>query len=215
MLTLNEKKLSSSEYFPRDISGTYDVSYTVQTRHTYLQGIAIRYITLGRRYVPFPENTRGFLYYKGPEPGNPDFSGSLRFRVISERGPKSFEEGVDLKLPTGGVWQIHLYTALRTVRHSGLVMKLMEEGLVTSSVVEKLRAMPPILLQGTSQILYNLEDPFVARLHTVESLVFMSDEGAESGQIMPLFFDPRKLIGRHPYIGMPLYQPPECQLQDL
>lgn len=212
MLTLNPNNLSSPDHFPRDISGTYDVSYTIRTRDTYLRGSAIRYTTVGRRYIPFPENTRGFLYFQKPRLGNPDFSGSLRFRVISEPGPNAFKDGVDLKLPAGGIWQIHLYTALRTVRHAGLVLKLLEEGLVTPRVVEKLRAMPPILLQGTSQILYHLEDPFVARLHAVESLVFMSDEGAESGQIMPLFFDPRKVIARHPYKGMPSYKLPELSV---
>ena len=215
MLTLDPKKLSTSDYFPRDISGNFDTSYTVRIRNTYLQGIAVRYATVDRRYIPFPKNTRGFLYYQDPIPGNPDFSGSLRFRVISELGPKSFENGVDLQLPTGGVWQIHLYTALKTLRHAGLIFKLLEEGLVTPSIVEKLRAMPPLLLRGTSQILYNLEDPFVAKLNSVMSLTFMSDDGAESGQIMPLFEDSRLAINKHPYEGMPSYQSLECWLQDI
>lgn len=215
MLTLNPEKLSLSENYPRDISGTYDVSYTVRTRSTYLRGISIRYTTLGRRYIPFPQNTRGFLYYQAPTPGYPDFSGSLRFRLIPESGPQSFEDGEDLKLPSGIVWQIYLYTALKTVRHAGLIFKLLEEGLVTPSVVEKLRLMPPILLRGASQILYKLEDPFIARLHCKESLVVMSEKGIDSGQIMPMFSDPRKVYNRHPYKGMPSYQPPECQLQDV
>lgn len=211
---MDPDKLSSRENFPRDISGIYDISYTVHTRNTYLQGVAIRYTTQNRRYIPFPENTCGFLYYQKPMPGNPDFSGSLRFRVVSEAGPKAFEDGVDLKLPGGGTWQIHLYSATRTIRHAGLVLKLLEEGLITPSITEKLRAMPNILLQCESQILYHLEDPFVTRLHTPESLVFMSDKGVESGQIMPVFYDPRKDICVHPYRGMPpSYQPPECQLQ--
>jgi hypothetical protein len=201
---LDPEKLSSSQHSPRNVSGSNDVSYTVLIDHTPLRGTAIRYTTSGRRYLPFPDNTRGFLYYQCPRPGNPDFSGSLRFRVISEEGLNSFASGVDLKLPTGSTWQIHLYTALRTVRYTGFVSKLLEEGLITSSAVEKLRAMPSILLHATSQILYNLEDPFVAKLQSVESLVIMSAKGAESGQIMPLFSDPR--IAKHPYEGMP-YQP--------
>ena len=214
MVTLDPEKLSSLNYFPRDISSTQEVSYTVGTRHTFLRGVSIRYTTLGRRYLPFPNNTRGFLYYQSPKPGNPDFSGSLRFRVVSEQGPNSFAQGVDLKLPSGNPWQIHLYTAVTTLRHAGLVFKLLEDGLITSSVVEKIRALPPMVLQATSQFLYHLEDPFVARLHNVESLVFMSNEGAEAGAIMPLFFDPRKQVNKHPYEGMPSYQPPECQLLD-
>lgn len=214
MFTLDPEKIPSSGQFPRDISGTYAVSYTVQTRNAFLPGIAIRYTTSERRYIPFPDETLGFLYYKGPGPGYPDFSGSLRFRVISGSGSNSFEDGVDLRLPTGGIWQIHLYTALRTVRHTGFIDKLLEEGLVTPLVLDKLRAMPNILLRGTSQILYKLEDPFVAKLHFVESLVFMSEDGVESGQIMPMFFDPRQAIKGHPYKGMPSYQQPECQFQD-
>lgn len=207
MYTLNPENLSSG-HVPRNISGCFHVSYTIQTRGTFLGGVAIRYATLGRRYLPFPDNTLGFLYYKAPEPGNPDYSGSLRFRVVSGTGSYSFADGVDLKLPTGGIWKVHLYTATRTLRLVGFVLKLVEEGLVTASVVEGLRALPYILLQNTSQILYQLEDPFVARLHRVESLVAMSKDNVQSGQIMPMFLDSRMAIERYPYKGMPSYQLP-------
>lgn len=215
MLTLDPEKLSSPDYIPRDISLIQEVSYTVGTRHTLLRGVAIRYTTVDRRYLPFPKDTLGFLYYQRPIPGNSDFSGSLRFRVIAKQGPNSFAQGIDLKLPSGNPWQIHIYTAVRTLRLAGLVFKLLEEGLITSSTVEKLRAMPSLLLQAGSQILYKLEDPFIARLHTIESLVFMSNEGAEAGVIMAMFMDTRKEVNKHPYEGMPSYQPPKCQLQDV
>ena len=201
--------------YPRDISGTNNIFYTVKTRNKFIKGVVIRYTTEDRQYIPFPDNTRGFLYYNGPRLGDSDFSGSLRFRVISGSGPNSFEDGVDLRLPTGGIWQIHLYSAFRSSRHAVLAYKLLEEGLVTPSIAERLRVLPPILLRGTSQILYKLEDPFVARLHSLESLVFMSEYGALSGQLIPLFFDSRNFVHMHPYKGMPSYHPPpKCQLQE-
>jgi hypothetical protein len=205
--------IESSLQFPRDISGHTEISYTVQTHDKFIGGVTIRYTTKDRRYIPFPDNTCGFLYYKGPSPGYPDLSGSLRFRVIS--GSNSFEDGVDLTLPTGRVWQIHLYSVLRAVRHAGFVTKLLEEKLITNSVVKKLRLLPPFLLQSSSQILYKLEDPFVSRLDMTERLFVMSEDGAGSGPITPLFRDSRPAIRRYPYKGMPSYQRPECQLQDI
>lgn len=184
------------------------VSYSVQTRSVVVPGVTIRYTTQQRQYIPFPDNTRGFLYYKGPKPGHPDIAGSLRFRVISGQSSNCFANGVDLSLPTGGIWEIHLYGVVRIERNAGLLLKLLEENLVSPSAIEKLRSLPPALLHGTGQILYKLEDPFVARLHSVESLIFMTRESIEMGQIMPMFFDPRRNIKTHPYEGMPST---ECQ----
>lgn len=206
MVTLDPEKILGQR--PRDISDTHDVSYTVQTNKKFVQGIGIRYVTENRRYIPFPKNTRGFLYYQRPKPGYPDFSGTLRFRVVSGPDSNSFEEGVDLKLPSGAIWEIHLSTIIRNVRHHGFITKLLEEGLVSTSTLEKLQALSPAILRSSSQILYKLDDPFVAKLHAVESLVIMSQNGAESGQIMPMFLDSRSAIHTHPYKGMLSYQSP-------
>lgn len=202
MLTLDPQNISSSSQAPYDISRLLNASYCFHTRDSFLSGIGIRYTTQQRLYIPFPDNTRGFLYYKSPKPGRPDIAGSLRFRVISRPGSDCFANGVDLNLPTGGVWEIHLYTLVRTERHAGLLLKLLDENLVSPSVVKKLQNLPYVLLRGTGQILYKLEDPFVAKLHGVESLVCMTQEGVEVGQIMPTFFDARRDIKMHPYEGM-------------
>jgi hypothetical protein len=193
---------------PRDISRIMEASYTVKTRRGFLRGAAIRYTTDERRYIPFPDKTRGFLYYKSPDPGNPDFSGTLRFRVISD-GSNSFADGVDLKLPSGLTWEMHLYSSFRTARHAGLVEKLVEEELVSPSVVEKLHGLPTLLLHRSCQILYRLEDPFVSNLHGTASLVVMTQDGVASGPVLSTFHDPRKAINVFPYRGMPSYQPPE------
>lgn len=203
MLTLDPEKISSSGQIPCEISRLSHVSYSVQTGGASIPGVAIQYTTQQRLYIPFPDNTRGFLYYKGPKPGHPDIAGSLRFRVITRPGSESFANGVDLSLPSGGVWEIHLYAVVRIERHAGLLLKLLEEGLVSPSVVTKLRNLPSTLLRSTGQILYKLEDPFVVRVHAVESLVCMTQENLGVGQIMPMFFDPRKVIKMHPYEGMP------------
>ncbi|KAF8815720.1 hypothetical protein BYT27DRAFT_7079221 [Phlegmacium glaucopus] len=179
-------------------------SCRLQTRGSSPPKLYIRYTTHHRQFTPFPDDTRGFLYYKGPKPGHPDIAGSLRFRIISGSGPDCFSNGVDLRLPTGGVWEIHLYTIVRVERYVGLLLKLLEEGLVSDSAVKKLQKLPHTLLHGMQQILYKLEDPFVARLHGVESLVCMTQENVGVGQIMPLFFDARRSIKMHPYEGFVL-----------
>lgn len=216
MLTLDPKNLSASGHWPREISRKFDVSYTIQTRSSFVPGMTIRYTTENRRYIPFPDKTRGFLYYHAPDPGNPDFSGSLRFRVISESGSNSFKNGVDLKLPSGAVWEVYLYAALQTVRHGALVIKLVEEGLVSPSVIEKLRKLPPVLLHASSQIIYNLDDPFIARLHSTESLVVMTQDYIGCGQLMPCFLDSRRSVYKYPFNGMPFHinHPQNVSLQD-
>lgn len=210
---MDPEKIPSSGQVPRDISQLAHVSYSIPRQDTFLRGTSIRYSTKHRLYIPFPDNTRGFLYYKSPKQGYPDIAGSLRFRVVS--GPhSSFANGVDLKLPTGGVWQIHIYTVVRAERHAGLLIKLLEEGLVSPSVVEKIRSLPPALLQSQGQILYKLEDPFVARLHCVESLVCMTQESVKTGPIMPIFIDARQHIKMHPYEGMLFISPIRMFSQD-
>ena len=199
---MDPEKISSRNQVPWEISDLSHAFYALQTRDTVLSGVRIQYTTHRRQNVPFPDNTRGFLYYKGPKPGHPDIAGSLRFRVVSGSGSDCFANGVDLKLPTGGIWEMHLYTVVRTERHAGLLLKLLEEGLVSPLAIEKLKNLPYTLLRSTGQILYRLGDPFVARLHCVESLVCMTQESVEVGQIMPMFFDKRKDIAMHPYEGM-------------
>lgn len=159
-------------------------------------------MTGGRQYLPFPDNACGFFYYKGPKPGHPDISGSFRFRIISELGSDCFANGVDLTTPIGGTWEIHLHSVVHVEERSPLVAKLLEEGLVSPSAVETLRNLPPALLHAGGQILYKLDDPFVARVHGVDTLICMSQEGFEVGQIMPMFFDSRKIFKKHPYEGI-------------
>jgi hypothetical protein len=155
--------------------------------------------------MPFPDNTCGFLYYKRPKPEHPDIAGSLRFRVVSGSNSDSFANGVDLRLPTGGIWQIHMYTVVRTERHAGFLPKLLEEGLVSPSAVDKIWRLPHALLRSSNQVLYNLEDPFVSRLHFVDSLVCMTQETIRAAQIMPIFLDTRRNMKIHPYEGMSSY----------
>ena len=199
---------------PRNVSGFHWASYSVRTNGKFNGGVAVRYTTENRRYLPFPPNTYGYLYYKGPKPGYPDFSGSLRFRVVPMSDPYSFAAGKDLRLPTGSVWQILLYSAVRSVKQAELVTKLLEEGLVTDSAVEKARGLPNIRLRSASRILYKLEDPFCAELQQVNRIVVMSEDDAQCGQMTNVFKDLRGYVNKHPYTGMPSYQPPECQLQD-
>jgi hypothetical protein len=194
--------IKSLGQYPRNISGTIFASYIARTNGKFNR-VAFRYTTEKRRYIPFPHNTYGFLYYKGPEPGYPDFSGSFRFRTISMSFASSFADGADLRLPSGGVWQILLYTAIRSGAHYELVTKLLEEGLVTDSTVEKARALPHIRLRHATQILYKLEDPFYAELHRVNRIAAISEDGAKCCQIMDMFHDRRRQLQKHPYTGMP------------
>ena len=201
MRTLDPEKISSSRQAPSSIAGLSHVSYCVRTQdYSLLPPVSIRYTTKQRQYIPFPDNAVGFLYYKVPKPGYPDIAGSFRFRIVSGLGPDCFANGVDLNLPIGGVWEMHLYSAVQMEERSPLVTKLLEEGLVSPSVINNLYNLPPAMLRAGGQILYKLDDPFVARLDSVDTLICMSQESLEVGQIMPLFFD--SVLRKHPYEGI-------------
>ncbi|KDR79814.1 hypothetical protein GALMADRAFT_241903 [Galerina marginata CBS 339.88] len=57
----------------------------------------------------FPPNSFGYLYYKKPADGQPNYSGSVRFRVLPTP-ISTFEQGSDLQTPDGKPWRVLLYS---------------------------------------------------------------------------------------------------------
>ncbi|KAJ7651352.1 hypothetical protein FB45DRAFT_34965 [Roridomyces roridus] len=88
----------------------------------------------GGRPNPFPDHTRGFIYY-APHPGLPPESASLRFRCTASHLPSSFESGYDLLTPEGVPWQTLGLQA--TVGYPLLRTQLLQEELITPEFVAK------------------------------------------------------------------------------
>ena len=72
------------------------------------------YTVLLKNRIPFPAGTRGFFYYRSPL-STLSLHGSICFRLTQDPDPSRFNEGADLKLPDGRVWQRKLGSSKNTL----------------------------------------------------------------------------------------------------
>ncbi|KAJ6546020.1 hypothetical protein DFH09DRAFT_1171800 [Mycena vulgaris] len=82
--------------------------------------------------LPFPAQSRGFLYYhSGPHVTSVE--GGLRFRVTSDDPPStsSFHRGQDLLAPSGCPWQMSLLKIASSGSYGWIAEQLVRENLVT------------------------------------------------------------------------------------
>ncbi|OSC96870.1 hypothetical protein PYCCODRAFT_1214235 [Trametes coccinea BRFM310] len=89
----------------------------------------------GKR-LPFPQDTRGFLYYFRRE-NNVPVGGELRFRLTDGPSPESFAAGKDLPTPDGFPWRAHALFILRYCDR--LAEHLVEEGHITRDGADRFR----------------------------------------------------------------------------
>ncbi|KAF8347401.1 hypothetical protein F5887DRAFT_30134 [Amanita rubescens] len=124
--TLCPKRLRPSDCI--DLSGLLKPRMTLPCGSTRLRG-------LKHNKVPFPPNTRGFLYYHTP-PKAPSFVGELRFRCANSL--EDFPNGKDL-LSTDkfNPWSISLY-ALANEAAYPLRGQLMLDDLVSQTTLDTL-----------------------------------------------------------------------------
>lgn len=90
--------------------------------------------------LPFPQNTRGFLYYYAPL-DIPSCAREIRFRLTRWQDPNCIvdDDAKDLMLPDGSSWGIPL---LRIAVDNSLLpfrLGLMKLGLANSKLIEKCR----------------------------------------------------------------------------
>ncbi|KAL7279292.1 hypothetical protein ACG7TL_007133 [Trametes sanguinea] len=89
----------------------------------------------GKR-LPFPQDTRGFLYYFRRE-NNVPVGGELRFRLTDGPSPESFAAGKDLPTPDGFPWRAHALFILRYCDR--LAEHLVEEGHITRDGADRFK----------------------------------------------------------------------------
>jgi hypothetical protein len=115
------------------------------------------------KFVNFPPETAGFLYYHDVHPAHPVL-GEVRFRVTGSRDPSSFSSGSDLVGIRGNPWRILLATIARSKNYGGFARLLQQEGLVDVDILQNLAQMrsaprPQAQLVALGQpFLLNLED---------------------------------------------------------
>ena len=98
--TLDPSRLRSSDFM--------DVSFAQYTRLCIGNQDPVALFYFGARRIPFPDGTRGFLYYHSPGASVPPAAGELRFRLTSGNDPASFIQGNDLRMPNSLGWGIPL-----------------------------------------------------------------------------------------------------------
>lgn len=102
-------------------------------------------------------NSYGFLYYY-KLPKLPDTAGEIRIRLTSSPDASTFNQGHDLKNPSGNVWNISLLRLASDAQLDPLCQKLVQDRLVTPSLIMHCKN---LMLAGNCKfVLHALSQPF-------------------------------------------------------
>jgi hypothetical protein len=124
------------------------------------------------RTLPFPPNTRGFLYCHTPDPAHPAAT-ELRFRLVSgvTGDPQAaFALGEDLLLSPGIPWRLHAISIARSRgNYIPLATLLLCDGLVSQEAMDhwgqsKTDGVDPYKLRRQIPVLCRLDQPFLYQL---------------------------------------------------
>ena len=206
IFTLDPNKFAEKNQRPLRIANqkTFDPRIVLHNnRLGTVVGPHIHYDTSGKKFTPFPPNTKAFLYYS-TLPGRPRIGGELRLRVTSRDDPASFESGYDLLGLNGQPWSRPLFMLSRCSSYIPLYKKLRKEGLVQDDLDAFLSTFPSSFgLYYRGQQLYTLNDTFMVDFSS-ENVQFtvITEQGVEILQFNSLFRDNRnEMCGIAPYRG--------------
>jgi hypothetical protein len=153
-----------------------------------------------RMRVPYPPDTKAFLYYF-MSPEKPRIMGELRLRVVSSDDPASFESGSDLLRTNGRPWSRPIYVVSKF--YTPLYKKLREERLVPDDLDTVLSTLPSTSsTYRWKQFLTILNDTFTVDFSS-KSLTFfvITEQGVENLSFPKIFFDARRMCKATPYTG--------------
>ena len=152
-----------------------------------------------RGYIPYPPDTKAFLYYVTP-PDKPRIAGELRFRVASSDNPASFESGSDLLMLNGQPWWRPLYVVSKY--YPPLYEKLREERFIPDDLDAVLSTFPPKFpCYQQRHHLYTLNDTFTIDFSNyAQDLSVITEQGIETLKFCRQFSEkrPARII---PYTG--------------
>ncbi|KAF8340883.1 hypothetical protein F5887DRAFT_1284186 [Amanita rubescens] len=155
--TLCPKRLKPSDCI--DLSGILTPAVTLPCGRTRLRGLNHDY------KVPFPPNTRGFLYYHIP-PKAPPFVGEIRFRCANSL--QDFPNGKDLlSIDRFNPWSITLSTLSNQTTYLNFQRQLMLDDLASQTTVDtwvtKKALYKSHYIGPKNPILYYFRQPFLFR----------------------------------------------------
>jgi hypothetical protein len=163
--------------------------------------VSLNYDKSDDNRIPYPRDTKAFLYYS-MSPEKPRIAaGELRLRVTSSDGPASFESGSDLLRTDGLPWSRPLY--ILSKHHPPLYEKLREEGFIPDDLDRVLAALPKRRIKySRSQVLYTLNDTFIIdSLNPTVMLLVITEQGVESLRVQRMFLDRRPMDYGAPSTG--------------
>ncbi|KAJ7458586.1 hypothetical protein FB451DRAFT_1507970 [Mycena latifolia] len=140
--TLTPSRLKSSDLLDISTSRTIAVIFPLShsasgDRFELVYAYRSTEMSLSRR-IPFPANTRGFLYFHlGHQ--SAALSGSIRFRLTPDDSPSSFARGDDLVGPSGFPWSILLAQVACRRSYGWIADQLVHENLVTQKQLSRCR----------------------------------------------------------------------------
>jgi hypothetical protein len=133
----------------------------------------------GKTCIPFPSNTRGFLYCHVPDPDHPA-AAEVRFRLtpeVADDPQTAFELGNDLLLSPETPWRILVFSIARSRgTYESLATLLLRDGLASQEAMSYwAQAKNTLRLDRRTQVLCRLEQPFVYRLDSEALSVYVAD----------------------------------------
>jgi hypothetical protein len=167
------------------------------------QRVSLRYRAHRRAHIPFPEDTRGFLYFL-PGPANVPIAGEVRFRVTSSPDTTSFAQGQDLRrMDKLGPWRIHLASVLRSrdgyLGLSDLLVnqdRVVERRLITASRAVAHRAC------SETPVIHSLGQPFILDASEHATSLYIAAQDTLHPIIIMGITDQRNGGQYAPYMGM-------------
>lgn len=143
--------------------------------------LRLSYGRQGGKIMKFPPETRGFLYYHKP-PKAPPLVGDIRFRFAQNL--TGFDDGMDLLSPKSRPWHVSLLVLATVPRYAAVREQLMQEGLITPTVVKKCAMVRKQLndaghgVMRWENFLYYLRQPFYVAFHsgTVQFLAVTNEK---------------------------------------
>jgi hypothetical protein len=113
--TQNISTLDPSRLVASDFIELREKQWHFPVRYRRVSGIYCAYAYVRPEKLPFPPETRGFLYLHQPHGVHP-CAATLRFRICNKDLPpqESFARGKDLLLPKGGPWQADMLTLFKS-----------------------------------------------------------------------------------------------------
>lgn len=151
--------------------------------------------------MPWPESTRGYLYYH-LLPGLPPETASVRFRLLKWPTDDFVRAGKDLKDPQGYPWNIPLTYIARCKIYSPFLQLLMDQGLLSESTLELLMHNGGMNYKHAhsrrKSIVCAFGQPFLLDLSAPQTIVYVSN-GENTLVVRPLrrkYYSPGKLPSR-------------------